>query len=237
MDECTILTPSSGLSPRGSYFVPTTSLATILWAPFAHPRVQALAIKGILNRRKGTPEMYEHHPRRSLILRHLCFWPMMEMNSGGTNIFNGRACHRVSCQELSNQIQGPPRSTVEGKAKIGMWGLAKTHPELFFHSVPTTCPQEDLHGILPHFYPPRFLILYIGMGHWSPPKFMDLMVCNCPSCGSWWNFVGGLWSSPKGTPCPNFFPLHPRKGRSPKFFSIKETNFTFKAQHGEVANL
>lgn len=127
------------------------------------------------------------------------FLPTAEMKSGGTRFFYRWACYHPSCWDPSDRLQIPPRYMAEDSTKIGAQGLSRTHSKLHFHSASATCPRGDPHGILPHFYPPHFFNLCIGMDHWSLPIGLDLATLMFSTCGSWHNFTAILWSPLRGS--------------------------------------
>lgn len=154
MSKYTILTLSLGLSPQGSYFVPTTCFLTFHWAPFCAPPCPSA------NHQKGYSTDGRVHPTCMSIslsfhwsFSMYPFWPTTEMESGGTNFCNGWACHRLSCRQSFNLAQGLCRSIVEEKEEVGVRGPAKTHSKLYFHSLHVARPRRESFGILPQFYP------------------------------------------------------------------------------------
>lgn len=176
------------------------------------------------------------------------------MNSRGIKIFNRRACHRPSFLYPSDQTQGPPRATTEGKEEIGVWGPPKTHPELHFQSLSTTCPRGYLQRILPQFYPLCIFIFHVGMDCWSPPEGLDPMTLVFLSYEPCRRFIGGLRLLPRGAPLPIFCPLRLAQGGSPTILtswwplehsntllsgglSLEMVTQESKVQHGEVIGL
>lgn len=91
--------------------------------------------------------------------------------------------------------------------------------------------------ISPSFIYHAFLSPRNNVSHWSPPEGWDLMVNNGLTCGSWHNFARGRRSLQEGFHCPKFYSLRLAQDGFPTNFCIKEIDFAFRAQHGEVVGL
>ena len=155
------------------------------------------------------------------------FWSMVDRKSRNEGFFNGWACFRPTQPLLSDLIQGPPRSTMEGNVGIKMSETSESCHGTYFHPTPFVCPQGDPHKIFPQFYLSCTLDLYVDMSRSSLTWGMDLIVNDRLAYGSCCSSLEGQRSLLEGFHHPDFVPYILGREDPTKCW-VWAVNFAFK---------